>query len=355
MTRSLFLVLIFLTTFAFALQPQFGGTLIFAKSGEAVSLDPAHETDGESFYIAQNVYDTLLDNKTNSMGIQASLATSWDISADGLSYTFYLRKNVYFSKTRYFKIKSEFTSADVVFSFKRQFDPSHAYHYIGGSYATWNAMDMNNIIEDVIALDKYTVQFKLKRIEAPFLANLTMEFASILSKDYAHYLLKENKQNQIGEKPVGTGPFIFNKWLKDDKLILTSNKNYWNGKPYLEKLIFKIITNNQVRASELKKGSIHIMDFPNPHEINSLENTNHIKLVKKEGLNLAYLAFNQEKKPFDNKLVRQAISHAINVKKIIDVVYEGYGKIANNPIPPGMWSYNDKLKGYDYDIQKAKD
>ncbi len=355
LTKSLFSVFLFLTSFAFAQTPQFGGTIIFGKSGEAVSLDPSHETDGESFYIAQNVYDTLVDHKSNSSGIEASLATSWDISDDGLKYTFNLRKNVYFSNTRYFKQKSEFTAADVVFSFKRQFEKSHKYHNIGGSFATWNAMDMSNIIDDVIALDRYTVQFKLKRIESPFLANLGMEFASILSSDYANYLLKTNKQNQIGEKPVGTGPFIFNKWVKDDKLILTTNKNYWNGKPFLDKLIFKIITNSKFRAAELKNGSIHIMDFPNPHDINSLESSSNIKLVKKEGLNVAYLTFNQEKKPFDNKLVRQAISHAINVKEIIDQVYEGYGKIATNPIPPGMWSYNDELKGYDYDISKAKE
>jgi len=355
MSKSLFSVFLFLTSFAFAQTPQFGGTIIFGKSGEAVSLDPSHETDGESFYIAQNVYDTLVDHKSNSTGVEASLATSWDISDDGLEYTFNLRKNVYFSSTRYFKQKSEFTAADVVFSFKRQFEKSHQYHNIGGSFATWNAMDMSNIIDDVIALDRYTVQFKLKRIESPFLANLGMEFASILSNDYAKYLLKTNQQNQIGEKPVGTGPFVFNKWVKDDKLILTTNKNYWNGKPFLDKLVFKIITNSKFRAAELKNGSIHIMDFPNPHEINSLESSTNIKLVKKEGLNVAYLTFNQEKKPFDNKLVRQAISHAINVEKIIELVYEGYGKIATNPIPPGMWSYNNDLKGYAYDITKAKE
>jgi len=355
MSRTLLSVFLFLTSFVFAQTPQFGGTLIFGKSGEAVSLDPSHETDGESFYIAQNVYDTLVDHKSNSRGIEPSLAVSWKISDDGLTYTFSLRKNVNFSTTRFFKEKSEFTAADVVFSFKRQFDKTHKYHKIGGSFATWNAMDMSNIIDDVIALDRYTVQFKLKRIEAPFLANLGMEFASILSNDYANHLDKKNKQNLIGEKPVGTGPFIFNKWVKDDKLILTSNNNYWNGKPFLDKLIFKIITNSQIRAAQLRNGSIHMMDFPNPHEIKSLESSNNIKLIKQEGLNVAYLAFNQEKKPFDDKLVRQAISHAIDVKKIIDLVYEGYGKIATNPIPPRMWSYNDKLKGYEYNVQKAKD
>ena len=127
-------------------------------------------------------------------------------------------------------------------------------------------MDMNNIVKDVIAVDKYTVKITLKKKEAPFIANLAMEFAMILSSDYADQLAKADKKNDLGKRPVGTGPFVFKKWTKDDKITYTANKNYWNGRPYVDKLIFKVITNNSVRAAELKAGSIHIMDFPNPAE-----------------------------------------------------------------------------------------
>jgi len=356
MKKLLLAILVFVSsTIAFAQTPEVGGTLVFGRGGDTSSIDPSHVTDGESFYAATQVYDNLVQFKYGSTEIEPGLATSWKASADGLTYTFNLRKGVYFSTTKYFKTKSEFTSADVVFSLKRQFDKSHPYNKIGGAFRYWSAMDMTNIVKDVIAVDKYTVKITLKKKEAPFIANLAMEFAMILSNDYATELAAIGKEANLGKKPVGTGPFVFVKWVKDDKIIYVANKNYWNGRPYVDKLIFKVITNNAVRAAELKAGSIHIMDFPNPAEVPGLEANSKIKLVKQEGLNVGYLAFNMEKPTFQNKLVRQAISHAINVQGIVDSVYEGLGKVANNPIPPTMWSYNKNLKGYAYDVQKAKD
>jgi ABC-type transport system substrate-binding protein len=337
-----------------AKTPEVGGTLVFGRSGDSTSMDPSHATDGESFYAASAVYDNLVQFKYGTTEIEPGLATSWEISADGLSYVFNLRKGVYFNETEFFKQKSEFTSADVVFSYKRQFDKSHPYNKIGGAFKYWSAMDMSNIVKDVIAVDKYTVKITLKKREAPFIANLAMEFAMILSADYADELTKKGLQKNISKKPVGTGPFIFVKWVKDDKIIYKANKNYWDGRPYVDKLIFKVITNNAVRAAELKAGSIHIMDFPNPAEVAGLESNPNIKLVKQEGLNVGWLAFNNERKPFDNLLVRRAIRHAINTEGIVKSVYEGLGTVATNPIPPTMWSYNTDLKGYAYDPIKAK-
>ena len=355
MKKIIILFCLFFFTYSFALSPQIGGTLVFGKSGDASTLDPSHVSDGESFHVATSVYDTLVQFKYGTTKIEAALAKSWTISSDGLEYVFYLRKGVYFSKTKYFRSKSEFTSADVLFSFKRQFDKSHAYNKIGGAYIHWHAMDMDNIVKDVIALGRYTVKIILKRKEAPFLANLGMEFVSILSNDYANHLLNKNKTHELSTKPVGTGPFVFKKWIKDDKFIFLANEDYWDGRPYLNKLVFKIITNSSIRAQELKNESIHIMDFPNPKEIKDLEKHKNIKLIKQEGLNVAYLAFNTEKKPFDNKLVRQAISYAINAQKIVDNIYDGLGKVAHSPLPPTMWSYNSNIKRYDYNITKAKD
>ncbi len=353
MKKLLLAVLLLITSVAFA-APQQGGTLVFGKGGDASTMDPSHASDGETFIPAQQVYDNLVQFKYGSTEIEPALAESWSVSDDGLEYTFKLRKGVKFSKTKYFKMDSEFTSKDVVFSLKRQFDKSHPYNKVGGAYIYWSAMSMDSIVKDVIAVDKYTVKFTLKKREAPFIANLAMEFAMILSSDYADALAKKGKQAELSKKPVGTGPFIFKSWRKDDKIVYTANKNYWNGRPYIDKLILKVITNNSVRAAELKAGSIHIMDAPNPAEVASLEANPKIKLVKQEGLNVGYLAFNQEKKIFKDKRVRQAISYAINTKAIVKSIYEGLGKVATNPIPPTMWSYNKALKGYAYNPEKAK-
>ncbi|MGA1862020.1 ABC transporter substrate-binding protein [Deferribacter thermophilus] len=347
-------MLLLFSTLLFA-APRYGGTLVFGRGGDSVTMDPAHATDGETFYATTQIYDNLVQFKYGTTEIEPALAESWEVSKDGLEYTFHLRKGVKFHKTKYFNEDVEFTADDVIFSLKRQMDPNHPYHKVGGAFEYWQAMDMSNIVKDIVKVDKYTVKFILKKPEAPFIANLAMDFASILCKKYADKLLKEGHPEDIGRFPVGTGPFVFVKWIKDDRIIFKANKEYWAGRPYIDRLILKVIPNNSVRAAELKTGQIHIMDFPNPEEVADLEKNPNIKIVKQEGLNVGYLAMNTEKKPFDNPLVRKAIYYAINKKEIVKAVYAGFGVPAKNPIPPTMWSYNDDIKDYEYNPAKAKE
>ena len=346
--------LLFITTLMFA-APKYGGTLVFGRSGDSVALDPAHVTDGESFYATKQVYDTLVQFKNGTTILEPGLATSWEISKDGLEYTFHLRKGVYFAPTKFYKKKNEFTADDVIFSFKRQYDKNHPFHNVGGTYKYWGAMNMDKIVKDVVKLDKYTVKFILNKPEAPFLSNMAMDFASILSSQYANDLLKEGKAEKLSRYPVGTGPFVFVKWVKDDKIIYKANKDYWDGRPYLDKLILKVIPNSSVRAAELKVGSIHVMDFPNPEEVASLEANPNIKLVKQEGLNVGYLALDQVKfAPFKDVRVRRAINYAINKEAIVKAIYAGFGRPAYSPIPPTMWSYNPNITKFKYNPEKAK-
>ncbi len=354
MRKLLITALLFATTLMYA-APKYGGVLVFGRSGDSVSIDPAHVTDGESFYASTQVYNTLVQFKNGTTIMEPGLATSWDVAKDGLSYVFHLRHGVYFHPTKFYKKRNEFTADDVVFSIKRQYDKTNPYNKIGGSYKYWGAMDMNEIVKNVIKIDKYTVKITLKKPEAPFLSNMAMDFASILSKDYAMSLLKEGKADRLARYPVGTGPFVFQKWIKDDRIVFTANENYWEGKPYIKKLILKVITNSSVRAAELKVGSIQVMDFPNPEEIAGLAANPKIKLVKQEGLNVGYLALDQVKfAPFKDVRVRRAINYAINKEAIVKAIYAGFGRPAYSPIPPTMWSYNPNITKYKYNPKKAK-
>ncbi|TFG57779.1 MAG: ABC transporter substrate-binding protein [Spirochaetales bacterium] len=327
---------------AAATDSKAGGVLIFGRSGDAVGLDPAREDDGESFYIADNVYETLVAFKPGTTEIIPALAESWTASVNGLEYTFKLRKGVKFHDG------TTFTADAVVFSIGRQFKQESPY-YNYGPWKYWGYMDMDNIIQDVVKVDDYTVKFILKKQEAPFIANLGMNFAAIVSPAAA-----EKYQEDFFNNPVGTGPFKFVSWAKDDNIVVERFNDYWGPKAYLDRVIFKVVPDATARYLALKKGEVDLIDFPSAEDLPAIEGDANMNVIHQEGLNVGYLAFNCLKKPFDNKLVRQAINYAINKQEIITGVYGKAGSVAKNPMPPTLWSYNNNIKDYEYNPEKAK-
>ena len=171
-----------------------------------------------------------------------------------------------------------------------------------------------------------------------------MDFASIMSKEYADKMLEAGTPEQLDNKPVGTGPFTFVNYQKDAQIRYKANPDYWEGKAPIDRLIFSITPDASVRYQKLKAGECHVMPYPNPADIQAMKADPDINLMEKEGLNVGYLAYNSLKAPFDNPKVRKALNMAINKKAIIDAVFQGAGKVAKNPIPPTIWSYNNATK-----------
>jgi ABC-type transport system substrate-binding protein len=335
--------------------PKSGGTLIWGRGGDSVGLDPAYETDGNSFQVCDNIYEALVAYKDESTDLEPGLAKSWQISSDAKTYTFELRKGVKFHDG------TPFNADAVVFSIGRMMKERNVkFHGKGLDIPAqdrtpeyWVSMEMDDTIGSIEATGEYTVVFKLKRVEAPFLANMGMDFADIISPTAFMKNPKEFLRN-----PVGTGPFKFVKWVKDDQIILEKNKDYWDksGGPYLDKVVFRSIPENSVRFLELKAGSISACQFPNPADIELAKNDPNIKLVSQPGMNIGYLSFNHTKEPWKSNLhLRKAIAYAINRQAIVDNLYQGMGQVAKNPIPPTMWGYNKDIPGFKYDPELAKE
>ena len=301
--------------------PVVGGTLIFGRGGDSVGLDPAHEEDGESFKVCENIYDTLVQYKDESTEVEPGLAESWESSEDGLTWAFHLRTGVKFHDG------TPFNAEAVLFSLNRQHDPIHPFHTVGGPYIYWSDTGLAEIVDKITAPDAYTIQITLKRPYAPFIYTIAMTPFSIVSPT-ALQKWKEDFTNH----PVGTGPFKFLRWDRGDKVVLEANKDYWGGRPPLDRIIFRSIPDNSVRLIELQNGSIHTMEFPNPADLPRIRKDSNLKVIEQPGMNVGYLAMNMEKKPFDNLKVRLAVNHAINKHEIITHLYQGMGVPAKNPI-----------------------
>ncbi|WP_417336784.1 ABC transporter substrate-binding protein [Halobacteriovorax marinus] len=331
-------------------------TFVYCSEGSPTAFNPQITTDGTSNNAsAHTIYNRLVEFEYGSTKLVPALAESWDISEDKLAYTFKLRKGVKFHATKYFTPTREMNADDVIFSFDRMRDESNPYYKVsGGTYEYFNGMDMGNLIKDIIKVDEHTVKITLTKPEAPFLANMAMSFMSVLSKEYADQLIKENKLGNIDNIPVGTGPFVFKSYQKDNIIKFEAFKDFYGENAKVDRLAFAITPDASVRYQKLKTGECHLIIEPSPADLDSMKENKDITLLEGPGLNVGYLAMNTQKKPFGNLKVRQAINHALNKPAYIDAIYLSHAKVAKNPLPPTIWSYNDAVVDYDYNIEKAK-
>ena len=332
-------------------------TLVYCSEGSPEGFNPSMYTSGTTFDASsRQIFNRLVEFERGSTKLVPALAESWNVSEDGLTFTFALRKGVKFHSTKYFKPKRDFNADDVLFSFNRQRLEAHPYHKVsGGDYKYWGYMDMTPAIREINKIDDYTVQIVLNSPEAPFLSNLAMDFASIHSKEYADKLSSAGTPEKIDSQPIGTGPFAFVDYQKDSMIRYKAHPKYFRGKAAIDKLVFSITPEASVRYAKLQNGECHVMPFPAPADLVAMKKDKNVNLLSKEGLNVGYLAFNVEQKPFDNKLIRQALNYATNKDAIMDAVFQGAGKVAKNPIPPTIWSYNESIRDYEYNPAKAKE
>jgi dipeptide transport system substrate-binding protein len=343
---------------AAAVGAQAAGTLIYCSEASPEGFDNAQYTGGTTFDASGHaIFNRLVGFKKGSTDIEPSLAETWTVSSDGLTYTFKLRKGVKFHTTEYFTPSRDFSADDVVFTMNRLVDKDHPFNKAYPAqfpYASDVGLQAN--VASVSKTDPLTAVITLRKPDPDLLIKIAMPFASIQSQEYADKLVAAGQASMINQQPIGTGPFVLRRYQKDAQIRYVKHKDYWNAKDVLvDNLIFAITTDASVRFQKMKAGECHIMSYPKPQDIAAMKADPALKVDSAPGFNIGYLSYNMEKPLLAKPEVRQALDMAINRKAIIEAVYQGQGQEAANPFPASLWSYNPSLKNAPFNPEKAKE
>ncbi|WP_394121954.1 ABC transporter substrate-binding protein [Planococcus donghaensis] len=320
-------------------------TLIFARGGDAVSLDPSEVTDNESENVAQSILETLTTFAEGETVVEPMLATEWTESEDGLTYTFTLHEGVKFHDG------TAFNADAVAFNFTRWMngggDKFPMYGTVFGGYQG----DEAHNIASVTAVDESTVEINLNNPQPTLLKDLALTPLSISSPAAI-----EESGDDYRSNPVGTGPFIFQEWQPNERIVLEKNEDYRvDGLPKLEQVIFRTIPDNSSRLNALLSGEVDLITGLDSESYSQVEEDPELELFSRPPLNLGYLGMTLTHEPFGDPLVRQALSHAVNKEAMVEAFF-GEGAIAaKNVIPPAVEGYNDDIEPYAYDPERAKE
>ncbi len=276
-------------------------SLVFCSEGSPNTFNPQQATSSITFDASARVlFDRLIDQDENSGEFLPALAESWSVSEDGKHYIFKLRKDVSFHNTKMWQPQRNFNADDVLFSFRRQLVKHHPYHNAGtGNYPFFEANGLHHLIKDIIKIDQHTVEFLLNKSAKNFLSILAMDFLSIQSAEYAESMYDD--RNNFDLHPIGTGPFYLQHYIADRYIRYQANNNYWRGDPEIETLVFSISPISSNRLAKLLTGECDLMSQPEPNQIDIINQHKNLELQTQAGLNVAYWAFNLNKKTYEQK------------------------------------------------------
>ncbi len=315
-------------------------TLVIGDNSTLNTLDPAFMGLSQDIMNARNIYQALVRYKRNTDELQGDLAKSWNVSKDGLAYTFKLRDDV-----NWHKGFGKFTARDVKFTFDRVLDAK-----TGASTRS----EIVNDIQEVRIVDDYTVELRLKSPTPGFLHKLAGPRGTAIVSQKA----VEKFGKDYGRNPIGTGPFVFESWTRE-QVVYSANRDFQQreGPPKIDRLIFKIIPDIDTLVMALQNGDIDIV-FSMPREPAVLDRVKAAgcKITFRKAPSSQNLMMNTKKKPFDDVRVRRAIAHAIDKDVILKYVMGGCGERLDSPFPKGLFGHTEAgIARYDHNPEKSKE
>ncbi len=282
--------------------------------------------------VRANMFDSLV-RRDRDLKLAPSLATSWETSQDGKTWTFHLRKNVKFHNGEPFNAQA------VKWTFDTQ------------------TMGKTSVVKtqftdvtEVKVVDDYTVQFVTKN-QFPLLLNyLSSSFFAMPPK----YYQEVGGDPGFDKKPIGTGPFKFVEWVKNERIVMEANPDYFLGRPKLDKVIFRPIPETATRLAELLSGGVDVIMQVPPEHVGTIKNSPNARVEMRNSVRVVFIGLRTDQKPFDDVRVRRAVNLAINKDELMKSVLAGQGYLTPGPLSPLVWGYDSSIKGYGYDVQQAK-
>jgi peptide/nickel transport system substrate-binding protein len=311
-------------------------TFTFAQGADPRGLDPARVDDLESGKVIVNMYEGLTKYADDSTKVEPSLAESWTVSEDGLTYTFKLRQGVKFHDG------TDFNADAVKVNIDRQLPPKVDDNMPYASFCF-------GTVKSVEVVDPSTVKITLTQPNTAFLANLAMGIAAPIVSPKA---LADNN-NSVMETPVGTGPYKFVKWNKGENVVLERNEEYWGDKAKTKNVVFRIIADNSARVLALNNGEVDMIDGIDATVVDKIKEGGN-KLYEAPGMNVNYMAFNTTTDKFKNAEARKAVAQAVNVEELVTSLYQGYSEKATTILPTFMPGYDPSVQQVSYDAAAAK-
>lgn len=320
---------------------KYGGQIVIGSIGSPTMFNPLYSSDNTSSTIEGFIYDSLMGSNTKFESItEGGLAEEFTASEDGMEYTIRITDKAKFHDGEPLDID------DVIFTYSIP---------LSDDYDGVRKSSFENI-GSIEKIDQYTVKFTLKQFDASF---------AVVSLGYGilpEHILGDVPISELGEhefntkKPIGSGPFVFEEWIDGQNVTVKANEDYWDGRPYLDSVVLKIIPDAAAMLLQLENGDIDFyagIPAADVDTVNAFAEKAGLEIVDGLALSYTFLGLNQSLDKYKDVRVRQAITHAINRQAIVDNVLQGRGEIAHVPESPLSWAYNPDVPIFEYDVEKA--
>ncbi|MDQ3778097.1 MAG: ABC transporter substrate-binding protein [Actinomycetota bacterium] len=347
---------------------QGSANFIFAGAADPTYLDPALVSDGESFRVTKQIFESLVELRPGTTQLQPALATRWKVGRDGRTWTFTLRRNVRFHDGTRFNAAAVCANFNRWYNFSGPFqDPSATYYYrqIFGGFRRNEVAGLGPpLYQSCRARGQYTAIVRLRRRSGPFIPSLVLSAFSMQSPTAMRRYGANQGELRGGtfrptgsyafQHPTGTGPYRFGSWTVGQRVVLERNNRYWGRRARVARIIIRPISNNTARLQALQTGEVNGYDLVAPQDIPTIRRNGRLRLLNRAPFNVAYVTINTSRPPMNNKLVRRAVAHGLDRASVVRSFYGGRGVVAHQFMPPSVPGYNPNVRRYPFNPERAR-